>query len=330
MAVQTNERPPIPDTDGQGFKPSTTFNPDRLGLIVAFVTVAEKLSFAEAASVLNQTPSTVSRKVLKLEESLGTRLFNRTTRTVALTEAGRIYHGHCRGVLDDLTQADALVASMNREPQGTLRVSLPVAFGHLHMSSAMVAFLQKHRKISVDAEYSDRFVDMINEDFDVSVRIGNLPDSSIVARKIATNNRLLVASPSYIEKYGVPTSPAELAHHQCVRYSLYKSAGNIWRFRKGARNEAVNITGSFRCDNSEAVSEVVQSGLGIGLVAGYICHRQIAAGDLVPILPDWQSTPESNVYICYSSTRFMSTKVRSFADFMFEHFKTPPWMLSGV
>ena len=307
-------------------KQSLAFNPDRLGLIIAFVVVAEKLSFAEAASFLSQTPSTVSRKVSRLEEALGVRLFNRTTRRVALTEAGRLYNSHCRTVLDELSEADALVSSMNQEPQGTLRISLPVAFGHLHMSRPMAFFLKRYRKISIEAEYSDRFVDLINEDFDITIRIGNLPDSSIVARKLAPNDRVLVASPDYIERFGAPEAPADLLHHQCVRYSLYKSAGNAWRFRKGARTETVNITGAFRCDNSEAVSELAEEGLGIGLVAGYVCYRQVAAGTLVRMLPEWTTMPESNIYTCYSSVRFMTQKVRLFSDFLVDHFRDAPWI----
>jgi DNA-binding transcriptional LysR family regulator len=301
------------------------FDPDRLGLIAAFVAVADKLSFAEAGDILNLTASTISRKVLRLEKTLGVRLFNRTTRKVALTEAGRLYHGQCRNILDSLNEADAMVTSLNHEARGLLRISLPVAFGRLHMPAVFGAYLERHSKVSLDACYSDRFVDLISEDFDLSIRIGMLPDSSLIARNVAVNHRILVASPAYIERFGVPTTPADLAHHECIRYNLYKSSGNVWRFRRGAEEESVSVSGHFRCDNSEVVADIAQRGLGIALVARYICHDQILSGTLVPLLQDWQTIPESNVYLCYSSARFLSPKVRSFVDFMLEWFRDVEW-----
>lgn len=312
--------------DGERFSRSgLATSADRLGLIVAFVTVAEKLSFAEAASALSLTASTVSRKVQRLEQDVGVRLFNRTTRSVALTEAGKSYYTRCRAIIEELDEADAMLASLNQAPQGTLRLSLPVAFGHLHMSVPIAAFLAQYPKISIEAEYSDRFVDIINEDFDVTIRIGNLPDSSIVARKLAENRRILVAAPAYVEKFGLPSLPSDLAHHQCVRYARYKSAGNTWRFSKGGQNEAVNITGSFRCDNSEAVSEVAEAGLGVGLVAGYVCYRQLREGRLVRVLPEWETVPDSKIYFCHSSSRFLTTKIRLLGDFLAASFRNPPW-----
>ena len=303
----------------------TIIGADRLGLIVAFAAVAEKSSFAEAASALGLAAPTVSRKVQRLEEDLGVRLFNRTTRSVALTEAGKLYYTRCRSIIEELEEADAMLSSLARSPQGTLRLSLPVAFGHLHMSAPIAAFLSEYPKISIEAEYSDRFVDLIDEDFDAAIRIGNLPDSSLVARKLADNRRVLVAAPSYVERFGMPAHPSDLAHHQCVRYARYKSAGNTWRFRRGAQNETVAVTGGFRCDNSEAVSEVAEAGLGIGLVAGYVCHRQIRDGGLVQVLADWETVPDSSIYFCYSSSRFLTAKIRLFADFLVAAFRTSPW-----
>lgn len=311
-------------------KSTITFDPDHLGLIAAFVAVAESLSFAEASDMLHLTSSTVSRKVSRLEKALGMRLFHRTTRKVALSEAGNMYYGMCRGILDSLAEADMQMASMNLEPRGQLRVSVPVAFGHLHMSSAFVAYLERHTKVTLETCFTDRFVDLIGEDFDLSVRIGHLPDSSLIARKIANNERLLVVSPRYAERYGLPATPADLAHHECIRYNLYRAGGNVWQFKRGHNEESVKISGRYRCDNSEAVAAIVERGQGIGLVAGYVCHDRIRRGTLIPLLGDWQVVPESNVYLCYPSARMLSPKVRSFVDFMIRHFADKDWSSAGV
>ncbi|WP_250482314.1 LysR family transcriptional regulator [Caballeronia sp. GACF5] len=311
--------------DNRGRQRNLTYDGDRLSLIVAFVTVADCLSFAEAGRLLMQTPSTVSRKVLRLEEILGARLFNRTTRSVALTEVGKLYHQECSMVLDYLSQADAKVTSSNDEPRGLLRVSVPVAFGHLHMSTAFVDYLQKYSKVSLEVCYSDKFVDLITEDFDASIRIGNLPDSSLIARFLGPNHRILVASPAYIQRFGEPHHPNDLANHDCIRYNLYKSSGNIWHFKKDKIEEAVSVVGRFRCDNSQAVSDAAEQGLGIGIVARYICDDKLRAGRLVEVLSDWKTTPESNIYFCYPSTRFLSPKVSSLATYIVERFRDAEW-----
>ena len=291
---------------------------ERLGLIIAFMAVVDTGSFAAAAERLRQTPSTVSRKVQRLEERLGARLLNRTTRSSALTEAGTIYLRYCRSVSELLGAAEAEVSSLSRSPQGLVRLSMPVAFGQRHITPLLSEFLEIYPRIEVEASFNDRFVDMIAENFDLSIRIGNLPDSSLVARKLTANRRLLVASPTYIEKFGAPTAPADLSHHDCIRYLLYRSSGNIWKFRRqGSREEqSVNVVGSFRCDNSEAVNTFALSGLGIGIVADYICHGALERGDLVQLLPEWQVVPESGIYACWPSTRMLMPKVRYLIDFL--------------
>lgn len=292
---------------------------ERLGLIVAFMAAVDTGSFAAAAESLRQTPSTVSRKVLRLEERLGVRLLNRTTRSSALTEAGMVYLRYCRSISELLGAAEAEVSSLSRSPQGLVRLSVPVAFGQRHVTPLLSGFLEVYPRIEVEASFNDRFVDMVAENFDVSIRIGNLPDSSLVAKKLTANRRLLVAAPSYLEKFGAPATPADLAHHDCIRYLLYKSSGNIWKFRHQGRSrdeQSVNVVGSFRCDNSEAVNTFALSGLGIGIVADYICHGALERGDLVQLLPEWQVVPESGIYACWPSTRMLMPKVRYLIDFL--------------
>src|ERR1700730_2242384 len=202
-----------------GYNARSSVDVERLNLIASFVSVAEHLSFIAAANVIGTSPSTVSRKVSRLEDALGLRLFERTTRRVALTEAGRLYHAQCVQIFNHLADADAMIASLNSEPGGLLRVSFPVAFGRLQLSEIIGEFLDAYPKVKVEANYTDRFVDLIEESYDAVVRVGTLPDAPLIPRKIAENRGLVVASPAYLERYGVPYAPADLASHHCLSFS---------------------------------------------------------------------------------------------------------------
>ncbi len=299
---------------------------DRLGLIVAFSTVADQLSFANAAKKLDSSSATISRKVALLEQELGVRLLNRTTRSVALTDEGQIYHGHCLSILQEWENADNVLSSLQRgEPHGMLRLSLPVAFGQLHMTGLIAEFMQAFPKVSVDAEFSDRFVDIIGDHFDAVIRIGSLPDSTIVARKLADSRRRLVASPAYLERRGAPAHPQDLATHSCVRYVHYRSSHTTWRLTRGEEDVSVPVTGAFRCDNSEAVCKMALHGQAIGIVPDYISYDHLRRGKLVQVLPDWQLDPASGIYLCYPSARYLAPKVRQFADFVVLRVRLLEW-----
>lgn len=297
-------------------------DPELLGLIMAFLAVVETGSFAAAAKVLRQTPSTISRKVIRLEENLGVRLLNRTTRSVVITEIGAIYLRYCQSVNELLRSAEAEVVSLSRSPQGLLRLSMPVAFGQRYMTPLLAEFLEQYPKVEIEAAYNDRYVQMVEENIDLSIRIGDLPDSSLVARKVMSNQRLLVASPEYIEKFGAPKHPSELSNYDCIRYTRYRSAGNIWRFIKdGEDREEISATvnGSFRCDDSAAVLTYVQAGAGIGIVADYICYDALMQARLIHLMPEWRVLPASGIYLCWPSTRLLMPKVRYLIDFLAVH-----------
>ncbi|MBN8294823.1 LysR family transcriptional regulator [Rhodobacter sp. NTK016B] len=294
---------------------------ERIHLIVAFVLVAEEMSFAKAAAIANVSPSTLSRKVSKLEDLLGTRLLERTTRRVVFTDLGAIYFRHCREILDRLKEADDVIESYHSEPQGLLRVSFPVAFGHLELSGIIADFIATYPKVKVEANYTDRFVDILEEGYNAVVRIGSLPDSSLVARKIGTNHKYLVASPDYLEEHGTPQSPADLARHDCLCFSRYAKAGTNWQFRRGEQIEAVHVTGDFRSDSSEAIFEAAQHGAGIAIIAKYICSDAIEQGKLVTVLPDWTVWPETNFYVCYASNKHLLPKTRALSDFLVQRLR---------
>ncbi|MBT9385426.1 LysR family transcriptional regulator [Pseudooceanicola sp. CBS1P-1] len=318
----------MPATASTPMLPYADLDEEKLGLITAFMAVCDNGSFAAAAEALRLTPSTVSRKVMRLEERLGTRLFNRTTRRVALTEAGVIYLRSCRQVTELLMTAEAEVSSLSVFPHGLVRITMPVAFGQRTLAGMLSEFLQIYPRIEIEASFNDRFVDMIAENYDLSIRIGKLPDSSLVAKKLASNRRLLVASPAYVAQYGAPVVPSDLAHHECIRYLLYRSSGNIWRFGRGdgsRREETVNVEGSFRCDNSESVQTFALQGLGIGIVADYICHDALRRGDLVRLLPEWNVLPESGIYACWPGNRMLMPKVRHLIDFLHAKLQQTPW-----
>lgn len=300
-------------------------DPDQLNLIVTFNAVAEQLSFAKAAVELNVMPSTISRQIARLEDNLGVRLFDRTTRHVALTEAGRLYHAQCLRIIESLNEADAMMASFNSEPRGLLRISLPVALGRLYISSALNDFLGIHKEVQIQADFSDRFVNLIDEGYDMAVRIGNLSDSGIVARRVADNPRILVATPEYVDRHGSPSTPNDLFAHQCLCFSHYSGLGTVWRFRRGERMETVTVSGRFVSDSSDAVYEAALKGLGIALLATYVCHSDVSAGKLFRLMPDWTSHPESGIYIVYPSQRYLSPKVRALAEFLFKRLRKEEW-----
>lgn len=298
---------------------------ERIHLVAAFAVVAEKLNFAQAASLVGVSASTLSRKVARLETFLGLRLLERTTRTVALTEAGQLYFEQCREILMRLEEADAMVSSFNTEPRGLLRVSFPVAFGRLQLSDIMAQFMEKYPSVQIEANYTDRFVNLIEEGYNAVVRIGTLSDSSLIVRKIARNRRAIVAAPSYIAQYGMPQRPADLANHNCLCFSRYARSGSTWAFARGEETEEVRVAGEFRSDSSEAIYETALRGAGIAMVARYICGNNLADGSLVQLMSDWTVSPESSVYIAYASNKHLVPKTRVFSDFLVEKLHDVQW-----
>lgn len=294
---------------------------DRIQLIAAFVLVAEHMSFAKAASIAKVASSTLSRKVSRLEETLGIRLLERTTRRVVFTEMGEIYYHQCREVLGKLQEADEMLASYNSEPQGLLRVSFPVAFGRLALSDIIADFIATYPKVKVEANYTDRFVDILEEGYNAVVRIGALPDSSLIARKIGRNRKYLVAAPGYLAEHGTPQLPEDLASHHCLCFSRYARSGTTWQFRRDEEIDTIRVAGDFRSDSSEAISQAAMHGAGVAIVAGYMCREAIEQGRLVTLLPDWTVLPESNVYICYASRKYLLPKTRAFSDFLFQRMR---------
>jgi DNA-binding transcriptional LysR family regulator len=281
--------------------------------LAAFVAVAETGSFTEAAKKLARDASVISRRVSQLEQQLGVRLLSRTTRRVALTEVGALYHHRVQGLLDELAIASREASEVAASPQGLLRLSVPVTFGRQWVAPLLPGFLARHPQIRIDARFSDRLVDVVADGFDVAIRVGVLRDSTLTARKIASYRSLLVAAPSYLARHGKPKSPAELAKHACLGFSGHADWPD-WLMMKDGKRKTVRPTGPLVADNSEVVLMAAVEGAGITFTPDWLAGPEIRAGRLVEVLPGWGGKAEGGVYAILPPGRLIPTKTRLFVE----------------
>lgn len=298
---------------------------DSLPAMAVFVNVVESGSFSGAARTLALSKSAVSKTVSRLEESLGTRLLNRTTRKLSLTEAGRAYYEGCRRMLNEAESANQAVHRLTDAPRGTLRVNLPMSFGILQVAPLLPAFLERYPEIDLDAAFEDRVVDLVEDGYDMAVRVGVLADSSLIARRLAPNRRVLCAAPSYLEQHGTPQSPEALAAHSCLLYS-YQASGDTWRLYGPEGERSVRVSGRLRLNNGDAIRCAAVAGLGIAYLPTFMVGPDLQAGRLVAVLSEWMDGDQGAVHAVYSSGRHLSPKVRVFIDYLVECFGVePPW-----
>lgn len=298
---------------------------DRLGALVAFCRVVEAGGFSAAAAELNVSHTVMSKQVHQLESMLGAQLLNRTTRRLALTEAGQAYYERARRILEDLQEADLAVTQHHATPRGTLRINAPMAFGTLDVALWLPRFMARHPDLKIDLVCNDRFVDLIEEGFDVALRLAHdLPDSSLMAKRLASSKMLLVASPAYLEKHGTPRIPQDLAKHNCLTYTLVPRP-NEWMFNMpdGSR-ETVTVRGTLQANTSLALRAAAVAGVGITATTSFVVHDDIARGDLVPVLSDYVARARE-LYAIYPHNRHLSPKVRAFIDFASEVYQAPRW-----
>ncbi|MUG94580.1 LysR family transcriptional regulator [Scytonema sp. UIC 10036] len=296
---------------------------DRFESIRSFVAVAQRLSFVEAAETLRIDSSTLSRRIRRLEKTLGVRLFNRNTRHVVLTEAGAIYLVRCLDILARLDEADAAISSLSGDPRGVLHLTLPVAFGQRHITPALPEFLALYPRINLELFFTDRFVDVLEENIDVAVRIGKLRDSQLIARKLAPNRRVLCASLDYLNRYGRPEKPEDLEKHNCLIFSLL-ATGNTWHFSCGEKQVNVPVQGRIVSDNAEALYQAALSGCGIALLATFIVGKDLRCGRLLTVLDEW-TTPQTDIFAVFAPGRYVPSKIRVFVDFLIERFRGVPY-----
>ncbi|MCB4768706.1 LysR family transcriptional regulator [Ancylobacter sp. Lp-2] len=288
--------------------------------LLAFVAVADTGSFVLAAQRLGRDASTVSRRVGKLERRLGVRLLSRTTRRVALTEIGAAYHHRLQAVLDELNSAGRDASERAATPQGLVRVSLPMSFGRLWIAPLIPGFLARHPQIRVDLRTTDRYVDLIEEGFDVAIRVGTLPDSSLTARRIATYRSRLVAAPAYLARRAAPQRPEELAEHDCLGFTALASWPD-WPLARDGERVTVRPSGPLVSDSSEILLLAALEGVGIGLFPDWLAGPPIGEGRLVEVLPGWVGTIEAGVHAVMPPGRLVPAKVRLFVDDIAEALK---------
>ena len=302
---------------------------DPLDGIAAFVRVIDTGSFSAAARRLKLSKSAVSAHLQRLERRLGVRLLNRTTRRLAVTEAGAAFYRHCARILAEAEAAEQAASALQREPRGTLRMSAPDSFGWMHVAPAIPDFLARYPELALDIALSPKPVNLIDEGIDLAIRIGVIEDPSLVVRRLAPSRFVLCAAPAYLDRAGAPREPGDLAAHQCLCVSLV-SWGNAWRLIGARGEERVAVSGVLRSNNAEILRSAALDGLGIALLPSWAVGDELAKGRLKRVLPAWEP-PASSIYAVYPGNRLMTAKVRAFVDHLARRFgPTPYWDQPGA
>jgi len=297
---------------------------DRLRSMQIFVEVTRAAGFSAAATRLGLSRAQVSKSVMQLEQHLGTRLFNRTTRRISLTDVGNAYLERCIDILQEIEETEAVAAAQTREPRGRLTMSAPTSFGILHLQQALPAYLRQHPQVQVSLNLADRFIDVVDEGFDLVIRIAALEDSTLIARQLAPCQRLLCAAPAYLEQHGIPQVPQDLALHHCLVYSN-ELKPDSWRLQGPGGIESVRVNGPVCADNGDILRASAVAGLGITLLPTFIVGADLQAGRLQQVLADYRP-PTISIYAVYPSRRYLSARVRSFVDFLAAYFgERPEW-----
>lgn len=299
---------------------------DRAGEMAVFAKVVEEGSFSSAARVLKLTPSAVSKQIGRLEDRLGVRLLNRTTRQLSATEEGDAFYQRCVRILTDMEEAELAVSQRHAAPRGTLRVNCGVAFGKHQISPLIPEFLERYPDVSVEMTLTDVIADLVEEGQDIAIRFGQLQDSSMVARQLAVSRRAICCSPDYLIRHGEPKDPRELAEHNCLTFATSPHL-NDWIFRMPDGGEfPFKAVGNFTANNGETIHEMVLAGLGIARLAEFLVAPEVQEGKLVRILKPFYRDVEVPIHAVYPTRRHLSPKVRAFVDFMVEKFNpVPPW-----
>ncbi|WP_444912952.1 LysR family transcriptional regulator [Microbulbifer sp. PAAF003] len=298
---------------------------ETIAAIPIFVTVAETGGFSPAAKLLGISKSAVSKRVTQLELRLGVKLLHRTTRKLSLTEAGEHFYEHARIAYKSAKDAQDAVLQLQGEPRGRLRINAPMSFGRLHLAPLIPVFMKRYPEISIDMILDDKVVDLVGEGFDIAIRGGDLPDTSLIARKLAPLKSVLCASPSYLKEFGEPTELEQLTAHNCLIFT-YSRDVKEWGFIKDNHLHTIEVKGNYQVNNSEALREALLHGVGIGRLPTFVAGPDIEAGKLIPLFEEYQM-PAKSIYAVFPERQFMPAKVRAFIDFAIEYFggDTPYW-----
>jgi DNA-binding transcriptional LysR family regulator len=298
---------------------------DRLSDISVFVQVVDSGSFTAAAERLGLSKSVVSKYVTRLEDRLGARLLNRTTRRLSLTEAGEMFYNRSLRGLEQIAEAESEVSRLQSTPRGTLRLNTPMTFGILHVAPALPAFMARYPDLKVDMNLDDRQLDPVEGGFDLAIRIAELPDSSMVARRLAPCRRVVCATPDYLEHHGTPRNPDELRSHNALTFHYHDSPSQWCFLATDGTSINVSVNGDLHMNNSLALREALLQGMGIALAPTFLVGADIQAGRLQTVLDNYRA-PERSIYFLYPQRRHLSPKVRAFIEFMSERItQMPDW-----
>ena len=288
-----------------------------------FVTVVSRQGFARAADTLDTSPANVTRYIAELEAHLGTRLLNRHSRKLSLTESGEALYERARAILADVDEAEAVTSSSTVQPQGRLRINAPLSFGLLHLASRWPRFAQRHPAVELDVSLIDRVVDVVDEGFDMAIRISRAGSATHAARKLATSRNVVCASPDYLRAHGTPATPADLAQHACI---VYAYVGSEWHFQgDDGSAPSVRVRPVMQTNNGDTATAAALAGLGIVWQPTFLVGAHLRAGRLVALLPGYR-VPDIDILAVYPSRRHLSAKVRAMIDFLADEFSgVPPW-----
>ncbi|WP_144213052.1 LysR family transcriptional regulator [Shewanella donghaensis] len=286
-----------------------------------FVRLSNTFNISVAGQELGLSPAVASSHINKLEDALGVRLVHRTTRKVSLTEEGVAFLPHAEEVLASVEAARSSVGAGSVMPTGTLRVSVPASFGRLHLIPALETFMAAYPSLTVDCRFSDSIIDLVEGGFDIAIRNAELKDSTLVARKLAPDHRIVCASPQYLAKFGKPTSPEDILNHQFICLSGFDS----WHFKTEKGEVTIKPKGNFKGDNGEAVRDACAHGLGLTVTSTWCSYEQLKNGELIEVLEDYPLISDSAIWAVYPTSRLLAPKVRAFIDYFANYYGSPAY-----
>lgn len=299
---------------------------DTLNAMKLYCHIVDAGQLSIAADQLNLSKGAVSKQLAKLEAHLGGRLLNRTTRRLTPTEVGIAFYERAKQILESVEEAECIVTGLTAEPSGTLKINAPISFGFSHMGKLLSKYQQKYPKVTIDITLHDRQIDLIEEGYDLALRIATLKDSSLIARRLAPCHLVLLASPAYIKKHGEPKTPNDLKKHQCLLYT-YSDSVKYWTFESSLKSpdgkkKHIPIKGSLVTNNGNLICDAMVNGMGIASLPTFIAGDAIRKGEAKIILDDWRPKTE-DISLLYPSSKHLSAKVRAFVDLAVEHFRPP-------
>lgn len=280
--------------------------------------IYETLSLTASSEVFNISPGTMSKKLKSIEERIGKRLFNRSTRKLSPTEDGEIYYKYCIDILDRV-DSFSMNTQDEKEPSGVIKFSTSATFARLFLMPVISKFVKKYPKIKIDLNLTDQIVDIIKEGIDVAIRIAPLKDSSLISRRVGNGRKVICASKEYVQEHGIPKTPNELRDHNCITLG----SDSNWTFKKGKKEQTVKVSGNIKVNYGEMMVQAVKSGVGISIVSLWHIHEEIREGKLVTLLDDYDLTNQAEIYVVYPEKNLLANKTRVFIDFLSEQLELP-------